>query len=148
MIIACGFVARSSTRSDYYQSPLMSQIWNWNLYRFQNSSTQQFMCSLVCFFLMQLSFQMWTNQVHETINSKKKGDAAFRRKEFQAAVDCFTQVWVFIIHLPLRAEKLQQAKLLKFGRIYHILISMQVMDMLYFQLSASPMLPCTTCHCC
>lgn len=39
----------------------------------------------------ELSFQMWTNQVHETINSKKKGDAAFRRKEFQAAVECFTQ---------------------------------------------------------
>ncbi|KAL8134391.1 hypothetical protein AgCh_009425 [Apium graveolens] len=38
----------------------------------------------------ELSSQMWTNQVHETINSKKKGDAAFWRKKFQAAVECFT----------------------------------------------------------
>ncbi|KAK1374391.1 Kinase protein with tetratricopeptide repeat domain [Heracleum sosnowskyi] len=39
----------------------------------------------------ELSFQMWTNQVQETINSKKKGDTAFRRKEFGSAVESFTQ---------------------------------------------------------
>ncbi|KAL8114588.1 serine/threonine-protein kinase BSK7-like [Apium graveolens] len=39
----------------------------------------------------ELSFQMWTNQVQETMNSKKKGDTAFRRKEFGAAIESFTQ---------------------------------------------------------
>ncbi|KAI5655493.1 hypothetical protein M9H77_32680 [Catharanthus roseus] len=39
----------------------------------------------------ELSFQMWTNQMQETLNSKKKGDAAFRHKEFKAAIDCYSQ---------------------------------------------------------
>ncbi|KAK3012546.1 hypothetical protein RJ639_009337 [Escallonia herrerae] len=39
----------------------------------------------------ELSFQMWTNQVQDTLNSKKKGDIAFRHKDFRAAIDCYTQ---------------------------------------------------------
>ncbi|GLU05802.1 hypothetical protein SLE2022_228810 [Rubroshorea leprosula] len=39
----------------------------------------------------ELSFQMWTNQMQETLNSKKKGDAAFRHKDFRAAIECYTQ---------------------------------------------------------
>ncbi|KAF5938615.1 hypothetical protein HYC85_022874 [Camellia sinensis] len=39
----------------------------------------------------ELSFQMWTNQMQETLNSKKKGDVAFRHKDFRAAVECYTQ---------------------------------------------------------
>ncbi|KAL6501694.1 hypothetical protein OROGR_026827 [Orobanche gracilis] len=39
----------------------------------------------------ELSFQMWTNQMQETLNSKKKGDDAFRHKEFRVAIDCYTQ---------------------------------------------------------
>ncbi|ERN09612.1 probable serine/threonine-protein kinase BSK3 [Amborella trichopoda] len=39
----------------------------------------------------ELSFQMWTNQMQETLNSKKQGDAAFRSKEFGTAIDCYTQ---------------------------------------------------------
>ncbi|KAL0336798.1 UNVERIFIED_CONTAM: Serine/threonine-protein kinase BSK5 [Sesamum calycinum] len=39
----------------------------------------------------QLSFQMWTNQMQETLNSKKQGDAAFRAKDFTTAIDCYTQ---------------------------------------------------------
>ncbi|XP_058083961.1 probable serine/threonine-protein kinase BSK3 isoform X1 [Magnolia sinica] len=39
----------------------------------------------------ELSFQMWTDQMQETLNSKKKGDAAFRHKEFRAAIECYTQ---------------------------------------------------------
>ncbi|CAK9181000.1 unnamed protein product [Ilex paraguariensis] len=34
---------------------------------------------------------MWTNQMQETLNSKKKGDAAFRHKDFRAAIECYTQ---------------------------------------------------------
>ncbi|KAF9617657.1 hypothetical protein IFM89_037720 [Coptis chinensis] len=39
----------------------------------------------------ELSFQMWTNQMQETLNSKKKGDSAFRHKDFVAAIECYTQ---------------------------------------------------------
>ncbi|WCJ26279.1 Protein kinase protein with tetratricopeptide repeat domain [Euphorbia peplus] len=39
----------------------------------------------------ELSFQMWTNQMQETLNSKKKGDVAFRHKDFRAAIDCYSQ---------------------------------------------------------
>lgn len=39
----------------------------------------------------ELSFQMWTNQMQETLNSKKKGDVAFRHKDFSAAIECYTQ---------------------------------------------------------
>jgi BR-signaling kinase len=39
----------------------------------------------------ELSFQMWTNQMQDTLNTKKKGDSAFRHKEFKAAIDCYSQ---------------------------------------------------------
>lgn len=38
----------------------------------------------------ELSFQMWTNQMQETLNSKKHGDTAFRAKDFPTAIDCYT----------------------------------------------------------
>ncbi|CAN1282514.1 Serine/threonine-protein kinase BSK5 [Linum perenne] len=38
-----------------------------------------------------LSFQMWTDQIQETLNSKKRGDAAFRSKDFPTAIDSYTQ---------------------------------------------------------
>ncbi|GAV57947.1 Pkinase_Tyr domain-containing protein/TPR_11 domain-containing protein [Cephalotus follicularis] len=38
----------------------------------------------------ELSFQMWTNQMQETLNSKKKGDVAFRHKDFRAAIECYS----------------------------------------------------------
>ncbi|XP_072974347.1 probable serine/threonine-protein kinase BSK3 isoform X2 [Typha angustifolia] len=39
----------------------------------------------------ELSFQMWTDQMQETLNSKKKGDAAFRHKDANTAIECYTQ---------------------------------------------------------
>ncbi|XP_010553263.1 PREDICTED: probable serine/threonine-protein kinase At5g41260 [Tarenaya hassleriana] len=39
----------------------------------------------------ELSFQMWTNQMQDTLNSKKQGDVAFRCKDFTTAIDCYTQ---------------------------------------------------------
>ncbi|KAL5550178.1 hypothetical protein UlMin_000354 [Ulmus minor] len=39
----------------------------------------------------ELSFQMWTNQMQDTLNSKKHGDTAFRAKDFASAIDCYTQ---------------------------------------------------------
>ena len=41
---------------------------------------------------LQLSFQMWTNQMQDTLNSKKHGDTAFRAKDFATAIDSYTQV--------------------------------------------------------
>ncbi|PPD87453.1 hypothetical protein GOBAR_DD15620 [Gossypium barbadense] len=38
----------------------------------------------------ELSFQMWTDQIHETLNSKKCGDTAFRAKDFGTAIECYT----------------------------------------------------------
>ncbi|KVH97239.1 Protein kinase-like domain-containing protein [Cynara cardunculus var. scolymus] len=35
----------------------------------------------------ELSFQMWTDQMQESLNSKKKGDTAFRHKDFKDAID-------------------------------------------------------------
>ncbi|KAI8027789.1 Serine/threonine-protein kinase BSK7 [Camellia lanceoleosa] len=39
----------------------------------------------------ELSFQMWTNQMQKTINSKKKGDSSFQCKDSKTAIDCYTQ---------------------------------------------------------
>ncbi|TYH54721.1 hypothetical protein ES332_D09G189500v1 [Gossypium tomentosum] len=39
----------------------------------------------------ELSFQMWTSQMQETLNSKKHGDTAFRAKDFATAIDCYTR---------------------------------------------------------
>jgi len=47
---------------------------------------------LCSFIVSQLSFQMWTNQIQETLNSKKLGDSAFHARDFSTAIDCYTQV--------------------------------------------------------
>ncbi|XP_027355427.1 serine/threonine-protein kinase BSK5-like [Abrus precatorius] len=39
----------------------------------------------------ELSFQMWTNQIQETLNCKKQGDSAFHAKDFSMAIECYTQ---------------------------------------------------------
>lgn len=49
-------------------------------------------CLILSLLSLQLSFQMWTNQMQETLNSKKKGDSAFRHKDFRTASECYTQV--------------------------------------------------------
>ncbi|XP_073311060.1 serine/threonine-protein kinase BSK6-like [Primulina huaijiensis] len=39
----------------------------------------------------ELSFQMWTIQMQETLDAKQQGDSAFRAKDFTTAIDCYTQ---------------------------------------------------------
>ncbi|KAM1198328.1 hypothetical protein ACFX2J_009703 [Malus domestica] len=39
----------------------------------------------------ELSFQLWTNQMQETLNSKNSGDSAFRAKDFTTAIDSYTE---------------------------------------------------------
>lgn len=34
--------------------------------------------------------------MQETLNSKKKGDVAFRHKDLKAAIECYTQVKVLL----------------------------------------------------
>uniref|UniRef100_A0A1D1Z5Z3 non-specific serine/threonine protein kinase n=1 Tax=Anthurium amnicola TaxID=1678845 RepID=A0A1D1Z5Z3_9ARAE len=68
----------------------------------------------------ELSFQMWTNQMQETLNLKKRGDTAFRNKDFATAIDCYSQfidngtmisptVFARRCLCYLMTEKLQQA---------------------------------------
>jgi hypothetical protein len=42
--------------------------------------------------LSQLSFQEWTQQMRDMLEARKRGDFAFRDKDFKAAIDCYTQV--------------------------------------------------------
>lgn len=39
----------------------------------------------------ELSFQMWANQIQESLNTRKSGDSAFRDKDFTTAIKCYTQ---------------------------------------------------------
>ncbi|VFR03352.1 unnamed protein product [Cuscuta campestris] len=39
----------------------------------------------------ELSFQMWTGQIQETLNSRKRGDNAFRVKDLTTAIGCYTE---------------------------------------------------------
>ncbi|CAN6471499.1 unnamed protein product [Victoria cruziana] len=39
----------------------------------------------------ELSFQMWTSQIQDTLNCKKLGDGAFRNKDFINAIDYYSQ---------------------------------------------------------
>uniref|UniRef100_A0A2P2KJA9 Serine/threonine-protein kinase BSK1-like TPR repeats domain-containing protein n=1 Tax=Rhizophora mucronata TaxID=61149 RepID=A0A2P2KJA9_RHIMU len=43
------------------------------------------------FLALQLSFQMWTDDMQEILNLKKKGDTAFKKKDFKAAIESYTQ---------------------------------------------------------
>ncbi|XP_048422031.1 serine/threonine-protein kinase BSK3-like isoform X2 [Pyrus x bretschneideri] len=38
-----------------------------------------------------LSFQMWTDQMQESLDSKKKGDSAFKHKDFRTTIECYSQ---------------------------------------------------------
>ncbi|KAJ9178758.1 hypothetical protein P3X46_010615 [Hevea brasiliensis] len=39
----------------------------------------------------ELSFQEWTQQMRDMLESRKRGDFAFRDKDFKTAVDCYSQ---------------------------------------------------------
>ncbi|XP_073147932.1 serine/threonine-protein kinase BSK5-like [Henckelia pumila] len=39
----------------------------------------------------ELSFQMWTSQLQECLNCRKRGDATFREKDFKTAISCYTK---------------------------------------------------------
>ncbi|KAL2537860.1 putative serine/threonine-protein kinase [Forsythia ovata] len=39
----------------------------------------------------ELSFQEWTQQMKDMLDARKRGDFAFRDKDFKAAIDCYSQ---------------------------------------------------------
>ncbi|XP_022943510.1 probable serine/threonine-protein kinase At4g35230 isoform X1 [Cucurbita moschata] len=39
----------------------------------------------------ELSFQEWTQQMRDMLEARKRGDSAFRDKNFKAAIDCYSQ---------------------------------------------------------
>ncbi|CAI0434966.1 unnamed protein product [Linum tenue] len=39
----------------------------------------------------ELSFQEWTQQMRDMLEARKRGDVAFRDKDFKAAIDCYSQ---------------------------------------------------------
>ncbi|KAK9287168.1 hypothetical protein L1049_015579 [Liquidambar formosana] len=39
----------------------------------------------------ELSFQEWTQQMRDMLDARKRGDYAFRDKEFKTAIDCYSQ---------------------------------------------------------
>ena len=41
---------------------------------------------------MQLSFQEWTQQIRDMLEARKRGDIAFRDKDFEGAIDGYTTV--------------------------------------------------------
>lgn len=44
------------------------------------------------FFFLKLSFQEWTQQMRDMLEARKRGDQAFRDKDFKAAIDFYSQV--------------------------------------------------------
>ena len=51
------------------------------------------------FFMLQLSFQEWTQQMRDMLDARKRGDFAFKDKDFKTAIDCYSQVGnVLIVH--------------------------------------------------
>ncbi|KAF8044935.1 hypothetical protein N665_5984s0001, partial [Sinapis alba] len=39
----------------------------------------------------ELSFQEWTQQMKDMLDARKRGDQAFREKDFKTAIDCYSQ---------------------------------------------------------
>ncbi|XP_044512208.1 serine/threonine-protein kinase BSK1-like [Mangifera indica] len=39
----------------------------------------------------ELSFQEWTQQMRDMLEARKRGDVAFREKDFKTAIDCYSQ---------------------------------------------------------
>ncbi|KAF3533442.1 hypothetical protein DY000_02036515 [Brassica cretica] len=48
--------------------------------------------SLLIIYGLQLSFQEWTQQMKDMLDARKRGDQAFREKDFKTAIDCYSQV--------------------------------------------------------
>ncbi len=45
---------------------------------------------------LQLSFQVWSKKIQDMRNSRRRGDRAFREKDYEQAIDCYSQVSPFL----------------------------------------------------
>ena len=50
--------------------------------------------NLIRYVLVQLSFQEWTQQMRDMLEARKRGDVAFRDKDFKPAIECYSQVYI------------------------------------------------------
>ncbi|KAE8717504.1 putative serine/threonine-protein kinase [Hibiscus syriacus] len=71
----------------------------------------------------ELPFQMWTNQMQETLTSKNKGDAAFRNKDFAAAdaIPCLSHLMSDIPEEALNYD--MQAQMV--SPVWHVTLYLQ-----------------------
>lgn len=60
-----------------------------------------FFCCAQNFMDLQLSFQEWTQQMREMLEARKRGDVAFRDKDFKTAIECYSQVSIFLARMSL-----------------------------------------------
>lgn len=47
----------------------------------------------------ELSFQEWTQGMRDMLEARKQGDFAFRDKDFNTSIDCYSQVRRFTIYI-------------------------------------------------
>lgn len=75
---------------------------------------------------LQLSFQLWTSQMQETLNLKKHGDTAFRSKDFVTAIDCYTQVRILFEVLLHKLDAMHKVNVAGTDITYHLVIHIWV----------------------
>ncbi|KAG6482757.1 hypothetical protein ZIOFF_059395 [Zingiber officinale] len=63
------------------------KVYNWTRV-FSNGALK----NLTLYMFVQLSFQEWTQQVQEMLNTKKFGDIAFRDKDFKNAIEYYSKL--------------------------------------------------------
>ncbi|KAF7139595.1 hypothetical protein RHSIM_Rhsim07G0254300 [Rhododendron simsii] len=52
----------------------------------------------------ELSFQEWTQQMRDTLDARKRGDLAFRDKDFKNAIDCYSQLMNSVHNVLMRVS--------------------------------------------
>lgn len=48
--------------------------------------------NILCTYAYEFPFQMWKGEMQENMDYKKHGDAAFRSKDFDTAIEFYTEV--------------------------------------------------------
>jgi hypothetical protein len=61
---------------------------------------------------LQLSLQVWTKKIQDMLNSRRQGDRAFCEKDYEQAIDCYSQVSPFLYPiLVMQYHRLDASKL-------------------------------------
>jgi BR-signaling kinase len=60
----------------------------------------------------ELSFQVWSKKIQDMHNSRRQGDRAFCEKDYEQAIDCYSQVSPFLYPiLVMQYHRLDASKL-------------------------------------